>query len=306
MILVLTLFALFASVFTIGKTGLEHAQPLFFVGTRMMLAGIVLLGYQFFFRRESFQLRALPIWKVVRLAIFNIYLTNIFEFWGLQYLSSFKTCFIYSLSPFLSALFSYFIFSETLSWRKWMGLTIGFAGLCPILLQHSAHETDAGQLFFFSWAEIAVVAAAVCSVYGWILLRQLVKDAGCTPYIANGVSMFIGGGLSLIHSAFVENWNPVPVNGMLTFIECALLLIIISNLICYNLYGHLLKKYSATFMSFAGFSTPMFTALFGWLFLGETVTWPFFLSSGIVFMGLLVFYQGELQHDYYKRAVQTT
>jgi drug/metabolite transporter (DMT)-like permease len=179
-----------------------------------------------------------------------------------------------------------------------LGLLVGFSGFIPILLTQTVSEESTGQLFFLSWAEIAVICAAVCSVYGWILLRQLVKENGYSPLMANGLSMLMGGGMALMHSAAVENWNPVPVSSYIPFFECAILLIIISNLIAYNLYGFLLKKYTATFMSFAGFTTPLFTALFGWFFLGETVTWPFYLSAGIVFSGLLVFYQEELKTSY--------
>lgn len=298
MVFVLLLYALFASVFTIAKTGLEYTQPLFFVGSRMALAGIILLSYQYYSHRESFTFQKKHIWQLFRLALFNIYLTNVFEFWGLQYLTSVKTCFIYSLSPFLSALFSYFIFSEKMNWKKWIGLSVGLGGLSPILFTQSPNEELAGQFFIFSWAELAVMGAAVCSVYGWILLRQLVKDGGYSPIMANGLSMLVGGVFSLIHSLAVENWNPVPVLEFTPYLECVILLIVISNLVCYNLYGALLKRFSATFMSFAGFTTPIFTAIFGWIFLGEVMTWPYYLSLAIVFPGLLIFYQEELQRDY--------
>ena len=105
MYLVFLLYALFASVFTISKTGLQYAEPFFFVGSRMALAGAILLAYQFFMKRDQFLLRKEHLAKFLGLAFFNIYVTNVLEFWGLQYLTSFKTCFIYSLSPFVSALF---------------------------------------------------------------------------------------------------------------------------------------------------------------------------------------------------------
>lgn len=297
---VLLLYAMFASVFTIAKTGLQYTQPFFFVGTRMALAGIILLAWQYYSDRQNFTFRKAHLGQLLSLAIFNIYLTNVFEYWGLKYLTSVKTCFLYSLSPFLSALFSYFIFSEKMSWKKWTGLAVGFGGLLPLLINHSASEDLTGQFWIFSWAEIAVLGAVMTSVYGWILLRQLVRDGGYTPSMANGLSMLIGGGFSLVHSSLFEKWDPVPVTEFLPFAECAILLIIISNLICYNLYGALLKRFSATFMSFAGFTTPIFTAVFGWIFLGEMVTWQYYLSLAIVFPGLLIFYQDELKRDYAK------
>lgn len=298
MFFVLLLYAMFASVFTIAKTGLQYTQPLFLVGTRMFLAGIIMLCYQYGVRYSETQKIKLNFWRIFCLALFNIYLTNILEFWGLKYLTSFKTCFIYSLSPFFAALLSYIIFTEKLTWKKWAGLIIGFVGIMPVLLNETSNEQETGHLFIFSWAEMAVMTASICSVYGWILLKKLVRDDGMPPFLANGYSMLIGGVMALANSYLVEDWDPLPFTEFLPFAETTILLLVISNLICYNLYGALLKKFSATFMSFAGFTTPFFTALFGWLYLGEVVTWPFYVSAAIVFLGLLTFYQEELQRGY--------
>lgn len=298
MFYILLLYALFASVFTIAKTGLEYTQPFFLIGTRMILAGVVLLAYQKFVQKESFKFNQAIWWRVFQLAAFNIYLTNACELWGLKYLTSFKTCFIYSLCPFISAILSYLMFSEKLTSKKWAGLLIGFAGFMPILMSQTASEEATGELLIFSWAELSVMAGAISSVYGWILLRQLINQDGLTPSSANGWSMLIGGAFALANSWMVETWDPIPVTNMTVYIECTLLLLVISNLVCYNLYGSLLRKYSATFISFAGLTTPLFTALFGWFFLGEIVTWPFYLSFAIVCLGLLLFDQEELKQGY--------
>ncbi|MBS4167734.1 DMT family transporter [Parachlamydia sp. AcF125] len=295
MYVVILLYALFASVFTICKMGLQYAQPFFFVGTRMLCAGTLMLSYQYFRARDQFSISKKDLILFGALGFFSIYLTNILEFWGLKYLTSFKTCFIYSLSPFVSALLSYLLFAERMTGKKWLGLLIGFTGFIPILLTTTQEEELTGHFFILSWAEIAVIVAAISSVYGWILLKQLVADRGYSPLMANGLSMVIGGSFALLHSWTVESWNPAPFTEFLPFLGCTILLIIVSNLICYNLYGLLLRKYSPTFMSFAGFTTPFFTALFGWLYLGETVSLPFFASAGIVLVGLLVFYLEELK-----------
>ena len=60
------------------------------------------------------------------------------------------------------------------------------------------------------------------------------------------------------------------------------------------LYGYLLKSYTTTFLSFAGFLSPLFGALYGWVFLSEKISWHFYLSCAIVFAGLYLFYQDEL------------
>ncbi|MBS0635005.1 MAG: DMT family transporter [Verrucomicrobia bacterium] len=294
MIYVVLLYALFASIFTASKQALEYAPPFFLVGARMCMAAIFMLGFCLF-KKESLRITSKSVKKLLGLALFNIYLTNVFEFWGLQYLTSFKTCFIYSLSPFLSALLSYFIFSEAMTRKKWTGLVVGFLGFIPILLSKTSQEELAGDFLIFSWAELAVIGAAVASVYGWILLKQLINEEGYSPVKANGLSMLIGGTLALGHSLFSENWNPTPIHGpILPFLECTIFLIIVSNCIAYNLYGYLLKRFSATFMSFAGLTTPLFSALFGWIFHSEVPTISFYISFLIVFSGLYLFYQEEL------------
>lgn len=295
MFFVLLLYSLFASVFVIAKYGLLYTQPIFLVGSRMFLAGSLLIAYQYFKNGEKFQFKYKGWNRIFLLAACNIYLTNVFELWGLQFLTSANACLIYGLSPFLSALFAYLIFSERLSWKKWSGLIIGFLGLMPTLLVDAGNKGAGGTLIGFSWAEIALLLATIFSVYGWILLQQLVRDEGCSPLTANGLSMCIGGAIALLHSGLVETWNPFPFTEFLPFFEATVLLLVISNLVCYNLYGFLLRRYSATFMSFAGGTTPYFTALFGWIVLGESVGWPFFLSTFLVFGGLLIFYQEELR-----------
>ncbi|MBA3239382.1 MAG: EamA family transporter [Parachlamydiaceae bacterium] len=293
--LVFLLYALFSSVFIICKVALEYTEPLFLVGSRMVVAGLLIGGYQLWKNREDFFKGFNCIKKLLGLAFFNIYLTNVCEVWGLSYLSPAKTCLIYSLSPFVAAFFSYFLFNEMLSWKKWAGLLIGFFGFFPILLETNGIEELAGGMWGFSWPEIAVCIAAISNVYGWILLRQLVKEDNISTLTANGLSMFFGGIFALSHSLYAESWTPIPVTEYLPFIECSLLMLLISNFIAYNLYGYLLQKFTATFMSLAGLTTPLFAAVLAWFYFGEVVTPSFYLSLAIIFLGLLIYYQEELK-----------
>ena len=292
--LILLLYALFASVFTAAKIGLEHAEPLFTVGFRMLLASFLLLAY-YKWRYSHIRVPRHCYRQLFGLGIFNIYLTNALEFWGLQYLSSSKACFLYSLSPFLAAFLSFCLLGERLSLKKSLGLLVGFTGFFPLLYEKAQGELL--QFAFISSAELALIGAASATVYGWILMRQLVEK-GLSPILLNGFSMLLGGLLALGHSLLVESWKPIPLYGdWKIFSVSCLWMIFSSSLVCYNLYGYLLKRYTVTFMSFAGFITPFFVSIFGKIFLQESLERHFFLSAAMVFAGLALFYWEELQKE---------
>ncbi len=302
--LVVLMYATWSSVFSIGKMALQHSPPIFLTGFRMTLAGVLILGYLLIAKRTALKITRKQLLSLSVLAFFSIYLTNVLEFWGLQYLSAAKTCFLYSLSPFFAALFSYLHFKEKMNPRKWLGLLIGFLGFIPVLLSQSGSEELWSAFSFFSWPTLAIMGAALSSVYGWVLLRLLVKDSEVSPLTANGSSMLIGGMMALAHSCFSDSWNPLPVSAesFVPFLKSTLLLTLISNLICFNLYGYLLKRYTATFLSFVGLLSPIFASLHGVLFLGEPISWTIFLSTGIVSVGLFLVYQAELKQGYVLKA----
>jgi drug/metabolite transporter (DMT)-like permease len=179
-------------------------------------------------------------------------------------------------------------------------LGIGFLGFIPVLLTQTGSEELLSAFSFFSWPALAIMGAALCSVYGWVVLRLVVKDHSISPLMANGASMLFGGLLAFGHSFLVENWNPIPVaaQDFTPFLKGTLLMTLVSNIICYNLYGMLLKKFTATFLSFMGLLSPIFASLNGLIFLGEPISWTILLSTGIVCLGLWIVYRAELKQGY--------
>lgn len=297
---VIGMYGLWSSMFSLGKLALHYSPPFFLTGFRMVLAAVIILGYLLVAKRGVFKLNKKQWLSILFLAIFSIYLTNVLEFWALQYLSAAKACFIYSLSPFFAAFFSYLHFGERLSRRKALGLCIGFVGIIPVLTLQTGAEELLNAFSFFSWPSLAIIGAALCSVYGWVLLRLVVKDQMVSPLVANGTSMMIGGILAFAQSFFTESWHPTPVAiaSFAPFFGWTLLMTFVSNIICYNLYGMMLKRYTATFLSFVGLLSPIFASLHGWIFLGEPLSGLIFLSTGIVCLGLWVVYAAELKQGY--------
>lgn len=301
-LVVILLYATWSSIFSIGKWTLQFAPPLFVTGTRMIFAGALLLGYLALRKKLPIRFNKVQWLSIFLLSLLSIYLTNALEFSGLQYLSAGKTCFIYSLSPFFAAFFSYLHFGEKMNSRKWMGMLVGVLGFLPALYAQTDGEGLTGGVGFLSWPSLAIMGAALFSVYGWVLLRLVVKDQEISPVTVNGYSMLFGGLFALLHSYFSDSWNPTPVTGVSSFIQGTLVMTLISNIICYNLYGFLLKRFTATFLSFMGLLSPIFASLNGWILLGETPSLYIFISTGIVTLGLWMVYQEELKQGYIRKS----
>lgn len=263
----------------------------------MLIAGAILLGY-WAFKRNSFKITKKQGISLLILSFLSIYLTNVLEFWGLKYLTAAKTCFIYSLSPFFAAFFSYLHFGERMTRQKWAGMLIGFIGFLPVLYTQMGEEGLLGGIGFLSWPSLAVMGAALASVYGWVLLRLVVKDQQMSPVFANGSIMVMGGLFALLHSFFADSWTPTPIVSASGFWQGTLLMTFVSNIICYNLYGFLLKRFTATFLSFMGLLSPIFASINSWLLLGESPSWIIFLSTGVVSTGLWLIYRSELKQGY--------
>ena len=156
--------------------------------------------------------------------------------------------------------------------------------------------------------ELGIFTAVVSFTYGWIAIRKGIKKHALPITFLNGLGMFVGGIAALITAYMVEingitnpNWvtSWLPVTNIMPFIGWSLLLIFFGNIICYALYGYLLQKYTATFVTFGELATPFFAALFGLFFLGEPISTSFIISMVILLAGLYIVYSEEKRQGYF-------
>lgn len=276
----------------------------------MLIAGSLLLGFHICRHGLVINKKSWPL--LGQAIIFHIYIAYVAEFWALQYVASAKTALIYNLSPFITALITFLLGYEILSRRKWIGLGFGFAALMPWLLSSTNSELFAGSVSFISVPELALLGAVTSACYGWILVSRLMKEFHYTPLMINGVTMLVGGALAFLSSLYIEGkphitipqtlgpWETVVVTALgqnyayyLLGAGYLIALIIVANIICYNLYAYLLKRYSATFLSFSGFLCPLFAAVLGRIFFGEQLSSYFIITMFLAMCGLYYFYQDE-------------
>jgi drug/metabolite transporter (DMT)-like permease len=300
---VILLYLFCASTFTISKATLAYAEPIFYVGLRMVLAGIILL----LLVRTRIRAPESPVdarvtrsdwWLLAQVAFFAVFCAYAGDLWSLQFLASTESALIFNLSPFMAAFLSFWWFGERMTGRKWLGMVCGVSSIIPLLVSNQDCCTwNAAKLL-----PIAVLIGSVfSSAYGWIVVRELVKNRHYHPFFVNGVASVLGGILAFSLSWGVECWYPSPVSDWGHFLLLLGLIMIIANGIFSNLYAYLLKKYTATFLSLAGLTCPLWVALLGVIFLREALTWQVLFSLGAVSLGLTLFYVEELRQGYVER-----
>ena len=288
-------------MYTMAKISTTVAQPVFMIGTRTLLGGVISLLVYFIFFYSSDEINSLSKkeWTLILLVgFFNMYLCNAAEAWGLQYLPASKAAFFYNLEPFFAALFSYFLFCEYMSWQKWLGLCVGFVGFLPILLGPSHIIDTSAQFGFSTLANFSLLAASLLSVSSWIMVRALVRKRNISPFLINGVCMVFGSLFCFLH-AFLDKSEPYVTSGhMKEFLQIAIIMAVFKYAIAYNLNTHLLKKNTTTSVVFFGFTATLFAKGIGILFFNGQLSFNFILSIILVFIGLLIFNYEELKQDY--------
>ncbi len=296
MSLILLLNIFFASTFIIGKAVLNYSSPIFFIAVRMLLAGFLLLFYQIVIKKKKLNLNKIEFIELLWLSIIYIYIPFIFEFWALQYISPAKTALLYSLTPFFTAIFSYHIIKERLSLKKIIGLILGIIGFFPTFIPWNLlKELNLSSFLLVELPEFALLISVISAAYAWIYIQSTIKKQIHSYITINGISMFLGGFLALLTSIIFETWNPLPIYDFKNFALLTVLMIIVGNILSYNLYGYLLHKYTATYLAFTGFTIPLFTAIMEWIAFKEVIHSDFIISSIIVFVGLYIFHQDELR-----------
>jgi len=293
--LLLLLRGVFASTYTLSKSALFYATPVFTVSIRLLCSAFFLFGV-LLWQKGSFRIDRKDFLIFIIFSFFLFY-SYIPDFMVLPYISSTKWALIYTLAPFCTALFSYLYKSEHMSGIKFLGLGIGFVGILPVLLFDPNGKETLGGLWHFSWPELVMLLCMVSYSFGWVLARRLIRQKKYKAALVNGTGMFIGGAAGLATSPLAESWAAGPVNAFWPF--CAIMIpLVLATALAFTLNTYLLQYYTVTFLLFLMFIDPLYVALYGWLFLGEQVSRYFFISVFMLFVGLYLFYKEELKHCY--------
>lgn len=315
-------FALLASATIANAYCLKFLPLIVVAGLRMLVAGVILV---FIFRKKSERLK-FSYFKSDLALLFGISMLTmlvpaLLKAYALKYLATSKAAFFGSLDPFTTALYTYFFWHERLTVQKIIGICIGFTGVLIILFARAPQEDAKIAWWVISYPEIAAFMAMAIGRLGWLCVQGLLKKDRYNAPEINGITMtlsgmatflapvvftfvlFLAGLIGLMQpladpAGYAFSFVSINFDGITNgpFLVLALLhTIIVGNVIGYTLYSNFLRHHSATFISLAGFSVPLYIYSFD-VFRGiEPFSYTFLFAASITFTGLLIFYQSEIK-----------
>lgn len=287
--LILTFF-LIASAFISNKLIVHFIYPDIFVFFRMFISGILLLII--FCRDKKLFIKAKKHFFVfVLIAAFTTFLPSLFRAYALKSISASRASFWGSFEPFIASIYLYLLYDQKLTKNQFFGCLIGVFASVFFIITQSFSGNGFERILFYT-ADFLQIMSVVFSRYGWIKAQEILKINDFQPYQLNGFTFTISGLLALIYSFFNGTLNHFyTINWSFYLIFLLFYTLVIGNMIAYTLYGTALKKYNITLVSLAGLSVPLFVHLMGPIIFGDSLSPFFFMSVGLLFLALYVFYK---------------
>jgi drug/metabolite transporter (DMT)-like permease len=272
------LAALWGCSFIFLRVAVPEIGPLMTALLRVSLAGVAMLAYARLIRVPMHWRRNLRPYFMV--AVFAAVIPFSCFSYASQYLPAAYSAVLNSTSPLFGALFSMLWLAERLSVQKLAGLALGITGVA-VLVGAGALALDAHVLL----AAAACLFAAACYAVSSIIVRktgQSLDGRHIHPIAMATGSMVLGALVMLPLLPFVL--PPVwPSARTILSVTCLALL---SSGVAQALFIPLIVRIGPTRAMSVAFLIPLFSMLWGYLFLGEPVGMATLAGAAIVLMAM--------------------
>lgn len=207
-----------------------------------------------------------------------------FYLFGVELSSSIDSSLLFTTMPIFVFILSYFIFNETISKRKILGLLTGIAGTIWIVIQQDMHHsTDHNTIL----GNIFCLISALCYAFYLITNKQFVKRYGIITMLK---WMFTGAFMvALILSSIYGFEAKVLTQDTELFPALVLIFVLIfPTILTYLLLPYGLKRLNTTTVSIYDYEVPVVATAVAVLFMNEVISLEQLFSAGLIFIGVFL------------------
>ena len=261
------------------KEAVREMPPIQMVGIRQIIAGLAYV--LFFVFRGSTLPKGKEWYPILLLSVLNFMISNGLATWGVKLTTA-------GLSSILGAIFPLWLVilltlrgGDKIPRIAWMGIMLGFAGVCIIFYDHLAEFFKPG----FQFGILLGLLAALAWAFGTIYTKEYAH--AFNPYQSIGWQMLISGVTLSIVSGISGNYIPIEDVSLHTWGAIAFL-VIISSIIAFVAYLYALQKLPTGLVSIYAYINPIVAVVTGSIFLKERLTFIMMIGAIITLTGVYI------------------
>ncbi|MDG1426560.1 MAG: DMT family transporter [Flavobacteriales bacterium] len=266
---------IYALNFTIAK----DVMPNFILPSAFILLRVMGALFLFSFSYFIFFFQKIELKDILRFAIcglFGVAINQLFFFEGLNLTTPINAAIVMTTNPILVMLLSFIIVKEAISFKKILGITLGFIGASTLILSDGAIDLSSnnstGNLFVFinatSYGLYLVIVKPLLNKYHPLTVLFYVFAFGLLFVLPFGYDDLTN-----------VKWGTIPVNIYLEII----FVVVCTTFIAYLLNSSALKTLTASTVSIYIYLQPILASLFA-IFLGAD-----FLDEKKIIASVLIF-----------------
>lgn len=256
------------------RIGVEQMTPLQLV---FMRTGIAALGLNLVIYVQG---KRLPTdGRSVRDLLFLGIVNTVFPFalitWGEQYIESGLASVLQGTTALFSLVIAHFAFvDERITWRKVIGLLIGFLGVVVLASRSGGVEVTSGNALLHLLGQLAIVGSSLCYAGGGAYSRKAMQNR-LEPLVVSAGAMTVAAVITGTIAYLAPLWGgaaPVPWADLTPRVLGAVLVLGVANtFVAYLLFYPLIAVLGASRTAMITYVLPVVGLLLGALFLGEPV-----------------------------------
>jgi drug/metabolite transporter (DMT)-like permease len=199
-----------------------------------------------------------------------------FAYWGLQRVSGGLGAILLATVPLLTFVFALAHRQERFRWGGLAGGILAIAGMAVIFREGVGAGVPITSL-------LALLAGAACFAETGIVVKAFPP---VHPAAMNAIGLGVGGGMLLALTAIYGEAHVVP-ELTRTWLAQAYL-VILGSVVVFTLYVFVLRRWTASAVSYEGVLIPLVAIVLAWWLQDERITWAFAAGSVLVLIGVYV------------------
>ena len=264
------------NVIAVRSVSCEECEldPFWAAASRFLLASLILAAIALALRTGLPRGRALQ--GAVLYGILGFGAAFAFAYWGLQRVSAGLGAVFLATVPLLTFAFALLHRQERFRWDGLIGGVLAVAGMAVIFREGLGAGVPIGSL-------LSLFGAAACFAETGIVVKAFPR---VHPISMNAIGLGVGGLMLLVLALLYGDSLAVPELAK-TWVAQAYL-VILGSVVAFSLYVYVLRRWTASAVSYEGVLIPIVAILLAAWLQDEEITWAFAAGSVLVLIGVYV------------------